>query len=151
MAVKNLQTLALCVANTNGVRVTGTECKDMMPASGTIPAHLLSLLWQPLPGPYPIRTGPDAELAEDNTRAAQAVRRAGRSASEAGIPVSTGLRWFARTVSRTVLSKRSSSSSMSFAPSHRFPEDCQSSQASMHGSTRQQPWLANHDAKLVRG
>jgi len=155
MAVKNLQNLALCVANFRGVRVTGTECKGTMPADGIISAHLLSLLWQPLPGLYPIRTGPDAKFAEDNAATAQAVERAGRSASGAGVPVSTRLTSLvklARNVSRTVLSKRSSSSMC--IPSHRFAEGHQPEQTPMTGSTRRQARsgeLAIHATNLVRG
>lgn len=105
MAVKNLQTLALCVANKCGVRVTGTECNGSMQADGKFQAHFLSLLWHPLPGLYPIRTGPDAELAEDNAAMAEAIQRAGRSASWVGVHSSTRI---ARCVSTTVLSTLSS-------------------------------------------
>jgi len=108
MAVKNLQTLALCVANNHGVRVTGTECNGSMQAHGKSQAHFLSLLWLPLPGPYPIRTGPDAEIAEDkNPATAEAVLRTGRSASWAGVLPSTRL---ARSFRQTVLSTQPQSS-----------------------------------------
>jgi hypothetical protein len=49
MAVKNLQTLALCVANQTGVRVTGTECNAIMQAMAKFQAPFLSLPWHPLP------------------------------------------------------------------------------------------------------
>ena len=80
MAVKNLQTVALCVASIHGVRVTGTECSVKM--DGGFQAPILSLLRLPLSGSYPIRTRPDADLA-DNAAAAKAVRT-GRSIEEAG-------------------------------------------------------------------
>ena len=101
MAVKNLQTLALCVANTNGVRVTGTACNDSMRADGKSPAHFLSLPWRLLPGLYPIRTGPAAMFAEPNPATAQAVQRTGRSSGRAGVYPSICL---TRSASRAVLS-----------------------------------------------
>ena len=79
MAVKNLQTVALCVANIHGVRVTGTESKESM-RSGKIQAPL-SLPRLPLPGSYPIPTRPFAELDADNAATVMAVQRTGRSAS----------------------------------------------------------------------
>jgi hypothetical protein len=107
MVVKNLQTLAVCVANVNvndnvGVRVTGLVCGSM-PAK-EFQAQILSLPWQPLPG-YPIRTGPDAERFADNAATARAVHRTGRSVSGVGNLPSARL---ARGASRTVLSTRSS-------------------------------------------
>lgn len=74
MAVKNLQTVALCVAD-QGVVVTGT-CMDWMRLEREFPAPL-SLPRLPRPG-YPIRPA-DAELRADNAAAAQAVTRTGRS------------------------------------------------------------------------
>ena len=76
MAVKNLQTVALWLANQHGVRVTGMKCKESMRRE-SIQAPL-SLPRLPRPG-YPIRTGPDADLRGDNAPAAQAVTRVGRS------------------------------------------------------------------------
>ena len=78
MAVKNLQTVASCVAE-HGVRVTGMKCKGTMRLEREFPASL-SLPRLPKPG-YPIRTGPDAELRADIAAAAQAVTRVGRSVS----------------------------------------------------------------------
>jgi hypothetical protein len=91
MAMKNIQTVAMCVAEV-GVRVTGTgsEMAGMQPAP-------LSLPRQALIG-YPIPAMPDVVLA-DNAAAARAVTRVGRSVS-----VSARL---ARLASGTVLSKRS--------------------------------------------
>jgi hypothetical protein len=106
MAVKNLQKLAVTVANLKGVVVTGLECGSKQ-ADGKIQAHFLSLQWHPLSGLYPIRTGPAASFAEDNAAMAPAIQRAGRSASSPGVPASTTR--LARTTSRTVLSGRSSS------------------------------------------
>src|SRR5438105_2793427 len=76
MAVKNLQTVARCLAKQFGVRVTGMERKETMRV-GSIQAPL-SLPRLPRPG-YPTRTGPDADLRGDNAPAAQAVTRVGRS------------------------------------------------------------------------
>ena len=76
MAVKNLQTVALWLANQHGVRVTGMECKESM-RLGSIQAPL-SLPRLPRPG-YPGPKGPDADLQADNAAAAQAVTRVGRS------------------------------------------------------------------------
>jgi hypothetical protein len=109
MANKNLQTLAVNVANIQGVVMTGPECGSKQ-AAGMFPTHLLSLLWHPLPGLYLPRPEelPDAEFAEDNSAMAPpAIGRAGRSASSPGVSRST--QRLARTASRTVLSKRSSS------------------------------------------
>jgi hypothetical protein len=82
MAVKNLQTVALCVANIHGVRVTGTECIGSKRAFGRFQATL-SLPRLPRCGSYPMPTRPDAKLA-DNAATAQAVKRTGRSASGVG-------------------------------------------------------------------
>ena len=88
MAVKNLQTVALCVAKIHGVVVAGTERKGSMrfglQASRSLPG-------QPRLGHYPIRTAPDAELLADNAATARAVIRAGRSASGAGERASSRL------------------------------------------------------------
>jgi hypothetical protein len=108
MANKNLQTRAMTVAS-RGVVVTGLECGSKQ-AEGKSEAHFLSLLWHPLPGPYPIPVGPDARFADDNAAMAPAIHRTGRSASSSGVLAST--RWLARTASRTVLSGRSSSRSL---------------------------------------
>jgi hypothetical protein len=86
MAVKNLQTVAVCIAEF-GVRVAGTDSMVGQPMAP------LSLPRLPLPG-YPIRTGPDADLRADNAAAARAVMRTGRSVSASA--------------RETVLSKRSS-------------------------------------------
>src|SRR5688572_6071607 len=102
MAVKNLQTLAVCVANERGVRVAGMECGSMQ-ADGNALAHFLSLPWQSLPGPYPIQTGPDAKLVHDNAETASAALRTGRSATST--TVRRGRTRFARTASPSVLSK----------------------------------------------
>jgi hypothetical protein len=93
MAVKNLQTVALCVANSRGVRVTGTECNASMHAMGSDPAPFLFLPWRSLPGLYPIRREPAT---------AEAFQRTGRSARRARVNASTQL---TRSVSRTVLSR----------------------------------------------
>src|SRR5438552_1879470 len=79
MAVKNLQNLVQCVA-AQGVRVTGTECKDSMRTMESIPAPLLSLLSLPPAGPFAARTNPDN----------QGVLRTGRSARMLGVSPSTG-------------------------------------------------------------
>ena len=108
MAVKNLQTLALCVANKRGVRVTGMECNGSPMTDGKFQAHFLSLLWHPLPGPYPIRTGPDTKLETPDQRSlaeANTVQRTGRSRGRAGVHSSTSV---ARCASTTVLSTRGS-------------------------------------------
>jgi len=101
MVVKNLQTLAVCVANI-GVRVTGMGCGSK-PAK-EFQAPILSLPWQPLPGTYPMQTGRDAERFADNAATAEAVHRTGRSVSGVGNLPSARL---ARSASRTVLSTRS--------------------------------------------
>jgi len=106
MAVKNLQTLAVRLANIHGVRVTGAECMGSMRIDGKLQAPL-SLPRLPRPGFYPTRTRPDVDLNADNNAAtAKAVERTGRSASGAGVLPSA---WLARSASGTVLSKRSSS------------------------------------------
>lgn len=104
MAVKNLQTLAVCVAKYHGVRVTGVECMDSMRTDGKFQAPL-SLSRLPLPGSYPIPTRPDAELDADNAATARAVERTGRSASGAGVVPSARL---VQSASVIVLSRRSS-------------------------------------------
>jgi hypothetical protein len=83
MAVKNLQTLALCVATNHGVRVTGTECIGSKRAVAGFQASL-SLPRLPRCGRYPMPTRSDAELAADNAATAMTVKRAGRSASGVG-------------------------------------------------------------------
>jgi hypothetical protein len=75
MAVKNLQTVAVCVAE-HGVLVTGMECKGSMRFGGF--QAPLSLPRLPRPG-YPIRTGPDAKLPADNAAEAMGLTRVGRS------------------------------------------------------------------------
>jgi hypothetical protein len=97
MAIKITQTVEMFVANLQGVSVTGTECSVKM--RGSIQASFLSLLRLPLSGWYPIRTGPDAGLA-DNAAKALAVRT-GRSTEEAGEHPRVRL---ARTASGTILS-----------------------------------------------
>ncbi len=74
MAVKNLQTVTSFVANNHGVVVTGMECKGSMRfgPKASQPRPRLPRL-----GSYPTPTDPDAATA-------QAVKRAGRSASEVG-------------------------------------------------------------------
>jgi len=105
MAVKNLQTLAVCVANIHGVRMTGMECMDSQRAFGKLQAPL-SLPRLPRPGFYPTRTRPDVDLNADNNAAtAKAVERTGRSASGAGKLPSARL---AQRPREAVLSKRSS-------------------------------------------
>lgn len=79
MAVKNMQTVVMCVAKT-GVRVTGLECGSMQARS--LEAPFLSLPWQPLPG-YPSRPAAD-RFAADNAATATAVHRTGRSVSGVG-------------------------------------------------------------------
>ena len=145
MAVKNLQTLITCVASNQGVRVTGTECKGTLPADGKYPVHFLFLLWHPLPGSYAIRTGPDARFAEDNAAMAEAIQRTGRSAVRTGVSQSTRL---ARSVSRTVLSTRSSSTSRSF---HLLARDAKPQRSPMNESARKQGRLAIRETNLVRG
>jgi hypothetical protein len=80
MFVKNLQSVALCVAKL-GVRVTGTDCTGSMTREPQVP--ILSLPWQTLSGRFP--TGPDAKLADENAAMARAIHRAGRSAAFAGV------------------------------------------------------------------
>lgn len=77
MAVKNLQTVASCVAKIFGVCAIGTERTGSkrfgLQASRSLP-RLLRL------GHYPMPTSSDAELlGADNAAAAKAVRWAGRS------------------------------------------------------------------------
>lgn len=108
MVVKNFQTVAVCVAKFAGVRVTGM---GSMKAAGKSQAPR-SLPRLPLPGLYPVRTGPDANLWADNAAPAQAVERTGRSACGAGDFPTTRL---ARCARGTVLSKRS----WSFISEHR--------------------------------
>jgi hypothetical protein len=102
MAIKITQTVEMFVANLQGVSVTGTECSVKM--RGSILAPIPSLLRLPLSGLYPIRTGPDARLA-DNAAAALAVRT-GRSIEEAGEHPRAEL---ARSASGTILSRMSPS------------------------------------------
>jgi hypothetical protein len=103
MVVKNLQTLAVCVANIPvDASVTGLGCGSM-PAK-EFQAPFLSLPWQPLPG-YPIQADTDADRFADNAATATAVHRTGRSVSGVGNLPSARL---ARSASRTVLSGRSS-------------------------------------------
>jgi len=144
MAVKNMQTLVVCAANINGVRVTGTECNGSLQVDGKAPRHFLSLLWLPLPGHYPIRTGPDAKIAEDNPALARA-ERTGRSASGAGVSPSIGL---ARRASRTVLSTRSTSTHRSFA---RFANAPGLERKPWNELASQRRWLAMRPTNLVRG
>jgi len=103
MAIKNLQTVAMCVANMRGVRVTGTESKGAMGLVVLLAPRSLPRL--PQLGMYPIRTGPDAKLVADNAATAQA-ERTGRSACGAGI-LPRAVR--ARSASGTFLSGRSRS------------------------------------------
>jgi hypothetical protein len=104
MAVKNLQTVVMCVAEV-GVRVTGmgSETACMQPAP-------LSLPRQALVG-YPIGR-PDAGLLADNAAAAKAVTRVGRSVSASAK--------LAKEASGTVLSKRSPA----MFKEHRQPAMC---------------------------
>lgn len=81
MAVKNLQTVAMRVANLSGVRVAGTESMDLKRAFGMFPTPL-SMPRQSLSGSYPIPTWPKAELCAEDAATAQAVHRTGRSARE---------------------------------------------------------------------
>jgi hypothetical protein len=74
MAVKNLQTVTSFVANNRGVVVIGMECKGSM-RFGLQASQPLPRL--PRLGCYPSPTDPDAATA-------QAVKRAGRSASGVG-------------------------------------------------------------------
>jgi hypothetical protein len=78
MAVKNLQTVAMCVANIQGVVVTGTDCMGSM-RFGLRASQPLPRL--PRLGHYPSPKRPDATVSADNAATAQAVKRAGRSAS----------------------------------------------------------------------
>ena len=96
MAVKNLQTVAVCVANIHGVRVTGTERKGSMRQREQTAS--LSLPRLSLPGSYPAPMSPDADLRADNAAAALGLTRAGRSVSESAE--------LARTAGGTILSKR---------------------------------------------
>ena len=58
MAVKNLQVLVQCVANIQGVVVTGMR-KESKRATGSIPATFPSLASLRLEGPNPFGTDPD--------------------------------------------------------------------------------------------
>jgi len=89
MTVINLQSLVLRPALNLGVNATGLEGK----ANGTVmatPPAPSSQPWQPVPGPYPIRTGPatDADHRDEDLMAS-AVTRAGRSVRKAGVSAST--------------------------------------------------------------
>ncbi len=74
MAVKNLQSVVQCVANTCGVVVTGMR-KDSMRAAGSFQSPFLSLPRLALAEPFPYRTGPDNG----------SILRAGRSARQSGV------------------------------------------------------------------
>ena len=107
MAVMNMQTVASCVAKTNGVEVAGTDCAGSLRTGGIFQAPILSLFSLPLPGSYPMPTASAADLrADENAAAAQAAERTGRSGSEVGANPSAVL---ARSASGTVLSTRSPS------------------------------------------
>jgi hypothetical protein len=60
MAIQNLHNLVLRAASLAGVRTTSQERKALFMAVVGNPARALSLPWQPLPGLYPIRTGPES-------------------------------------------------------------------------------------------
>ena len=102
MAIKIMQTVEMFVAKSQGVSVTGTECS--VKVDGGFQAPILSLLRLPLSGLYPIRTRPDADLA-DNAAAAWAVRT-GRSIEVAGEHPRAKR---ARTARRTILARMSPS------------------------------------------
>jgi hypothetical protein len=133
MAVKNLQTLVVCVANKHGVRVTGTECGSML-AGGKFQASHLFLLRHPFPGRMPTN-------AADNAATAPAVHRIGRSVRGIGATASTRL---ARTASRTVLSTRSSST---YASSERFEREYQPERKRTSEAASQRRWLPIRMAK----
>ena len=90
MAVKNLQTVASCVADIHGVRVTGT---GSMRFTGTQPAPFQTLPGLPLVGSYAMPTRPEAEA--DNAATAKAEVRTGRSASEASARIALSKRFWA--------------------------------------------------------
>jgi len=75
MANINLQSLVQCVAKINGVRATGTGCKDTMRADGNLSAPLLSLPCLTRAEPFPLGT----------ISAKPSVLRAGRSARTLGV------------------------------------------------------------------
>ncbi len=101
MAVKNMQSLETLVAELQGARVTGTECKGSLRTDGTNPAPISSEFRLPLPGPYPFMPAIDA----DNAATVQAVKRTGRSASKAG-HLARSERWFVPST-RSAFSQRS--------------------------------------------
>ena len=75
MAIKNLQTVASCLAIQHGVRVAGMERKGSMRFEETQAS--LSLPRLPQTG-YPIPKGP-ADLRADNAAVAWGLTRVGRS------------------------------------------------------------------------
>jgi len=86
MAVQNLQSLVLRAARLAGVRATGVESKALFTVMGSNPAQAPSSSWHPLPGPYPIRTSTESSDGHRSQSMDPSARRAGRSASIAGVP-----------------------------------------------------------------
>jgi hypothetical protein len=101
MAIQNLHTLVLRAASLAGVRTTGQGSKALFASVVSNPARALSLPWHPLPGLYPIRIGHEPAEGHRYCSMDTLGRRAGRSASSAGVPGQTS---FARTSGTAILS-----------------------------------------------
>jgi hypothetical protein len=85
MAVQNLQSLVLRAASFAGARATGLESKDLFAAMVDNPAGALSLPGRPLPGQHPMQIGTKPAESRRSYAPDSFGRRAGRSASNAGV------------------------------------------------------------------
>jgi hypothetical protein len=88
MVVQNLQSLVLRAASFAGACANGQGSKYLRATTDGNPARVLSLLWHPLPGLETVGTEP-AEAHRTLTMDGLG-RRAGRSASSAGVPGQIG-------------------------------------------------------------
>ena len=100
MATFTLQSLELRSALLAGARTNGQGSKGQRTAMGGNPVEVLSLPWHPLPG-HPIRTGPEPLEGYRDYSMDSRDRRAGRSASSAGVAACSR---FARLPGPTILS-----------------------------------------------
>jgi len=101
MANQNPHTLQMRAALLAGARATGQGSEALFTAVVGNPARALSLLWHPLPGLYPIRIGTEPVEGHRGYSMDTLGRRAGRSASGAGVACQIG---FARLPGTTILS-----------------------------------------------
>jgi hypothetical protein len=85
MAVQNLQALALRSASFADAHVTGLESKDLFAVMVENPAGALSLPWRPLPGQHRMQIGTKPAECRRSYAPDSFGRRAGRSASNAGV------------------------------------------------------------------